>query len=768
MKESVKIGDRAAKGETKVYIEAAVIHIIAAVIGFSASRAEIFYGFCPFGVSFVAGCSINLLPSVATGVFLGYFIPGVTGGFRYIAAFFAVAAIRVLLSGYKKLSKSPWFLGSVALLSGLFTSLLALWKLEKYALRSFGEAILMFCATFFICKTTLAFRRRFAGLSGDEMASLLIVISIILISFSSVTLYGVSLGRILGLVLILVSAKYGGTLSGAVSGIAVTFSQMLTTSSLSYFSLFALGGMMAGVFSHLGRCAEIAALVFCGIIGLCSGGFKESAAVWIVELLLSSAFFLVLPSKAGIFLGKIFSCCPKVGAPQGVKKSVVMRLDKASAALNDVSETVEQVAKKLSDINSPSFSQVTSLVEKDTCVGCRLRIHCWENHRSETLSALVEMTKAVRSGSIKPEAAAEEDFKIRCLRLEKLGESVAKRYAAYASSVAAENRMEEVRGVVTDQFGGISDMLKIMARDFETEDRFDNSAALNATAALKNLDIRAEEACAKIDRFGRMTLEFKLKKEEGVVFNKLQIMRMLSLCCERDFDVPSISESAGKVYITVTEHPRFAVDIGVSQFAANGGAMCGDAYRYFPDGQGRYFMVLSDGMGTGGRAAVDGTFVSGLMGQLLKAGFGYNCSLKIINSSMLFKSTDESMATLDIACIDLFSGRTELLKAGAAPTVVRRSGKTGKAQSCSLPVGILRDIGFDRASVKLKAGDIVIMLSDGAAEDGIDWIRNVLATWEDGSAQRLAETIAEGARRRVGGEKSDDITVMAAIINTKI
>ena len=768
MKESVKLGDRAGKGETKVYIEAAVIHILAAVIGFAGCRAEIFYNFCPFGVSFVAGCNLNFLPSVAIGVFLGYFIPGITGGFRYIAAFFAVAAIRVMLSGYKKLSQNPWFLSSVALLASLFTSVLALWRLEKYALRSFGEGILIFCATFFLCKTSRALNRRFAGLTGDEMASLLIVISIILIAFSSVTLYGVSLGRILGIVLILVSAKYGGTLSGAVSGIAVTFSEMLASSGFSGFALFSLGGMMAGIFSPLGRCAEIAALVFCGIIGICSGGFGVDIAVCVVEVLIGSSFFLILPSKAGTFLGKIFSCCPKVGAPMGVKKSVVMRLDKASSALSDVSSTVEQVAKKLSDINSPSFSKVTSLVEKDACVGCRLRIHCWETNRGDTLSALVEMTKAVRSGSKKPEAAADEDFKIRCLRLEKLGESVAQRYTAYASSVAAENRMEEVRGVVSDQFGGISQMLSTMAHDFETEDQFDNAAALTASAALKNLDIRAEEACAKIDRFGRMTLEFKVKKEEGVIFNKLQIMRMLSLSCERDFDVPSVSESAGRAYITVTEHPRYSVDIGVSQFAANGGSMCGDAYRYFYDGQGRFLMILSDGMGTGGRAAVDGTFVSGLMGQLLKAGFGYDCSLKILNSSMLFKSTDESMATLDIACIDLFDGKTELLKAGAAPTVVRRSGKTGKAESCSLPVGILRDIGFDRAIIKLREGDIIVLLSDGAAEDGIDWIRNVLSAWQDGSAQHLAETIAEGARRRYTTEKTDDITVMAAIVNRKI
>ena len=113
-------------------------------------------------------------------------------------------------------------------------------------------------------------------------------------------------------------------------------------------------------------------------------------------------------------------------------------------------------------------------------------------------------------------------------------------------------------------------------------------------------------------------------------------------------------------------------------------------------------MILSDGMGTGGRAAVDGAMASGLMSRLIKAGFGYDCSLRILNSSMLFKSTDESLATVDIASIDLFTGETKLYKAGAAPTIVRRSGKTGKVQSTSLPAGILREIGFDKAVVKCK------------------------------------------------------------------
>ena len=174
--------------------------------------------------------------------------------------------------------------------------------------------------------------------------------------------------------------------------------------------------------------------------------------------------------------------------------------------------------------------------------------------------------------------------------------------------------------------------------------------------------------------------------------------------------------------------------------------------------------MLSDGMGTGGRAAVDSAMASGLMTRLLKAGFGFDCSLKILNSSMLFKSSDESLATMDIASIDLFTGATELYKSGAAPTIVRRNGHSGRAESHSLPIGILKDVSFDRAGIRLKSGDILLLVSDGATFDGTEWLRKELELWGDGGAQDLAEHICDCARRRYANTRTDDITVMAAIV----
>ena len=492
------------------------------------------------------------------------------------------------------------------------------------------------------------------------------------------------------------------------------------------------------------------------------------SALCAVEAILGAALFLAIPRKAGIYLGKLFAARPKLAIPGGIKKSLEMRLDMAANALGDVSETVEQVAAELSKINAPDFGTVISAVEQDACAGCKLRLHCWESRRDDTVTAVLDITKAIKDGSTEPANGAPEEFRGRCIRLSGVANSVYKRYSDYTSRIAAENRIDEVRSVVSDQFEGISDMLYGLARDIETDSHYDNTAAEKAAAALKNLNIQVEECSSRTDKFGRIKIELKVKKSTAPVINKLQIMKLVSVVCERDFDVPAVNETGGDIFITLSEHAALRVDVGVEQKCASDSMMCGDAYRYFFDGHGHFITVLSDGMGTGGRAAVDGAMASGLMCRLLKAGFGFDCSLKILNSSMLFKSTDESLATVDIASIDLYNGQVELYKAGAAPTVIRRSGKTGKAESTSLPAGILRDVRFDKATVKCREGDIVVMMSDGAAFEGCDWIRAELEKWQGGTAQELSERLCEGAHRRRSDNHEDDITVITAVLKKSV
>lgn len=769
MKEIASSVNRKEKYDTGILLAAAGMHISAAAVGFIMSRGAVLGNLLPFGISFIAGCSLTYTPAAATGVFLGYFIPAIgSGGFKYIAAAFAVVAVKLLLGGLKRLSSNPIFLSAMAFLASFLTSAVTLSGLNFNFLSVLCESLFSAMGAFFVCRCFNSFKNAAAGLRADELASLSVLIGMALTGINGFTFNGISLGHILGIAVILTAAKYGGILSSSVSGITVSFAMCLSGVSGEIAVVYAFTGLIAGVFSSFGKYVQTAVPLVFSLAGSVMSGSPVLIAQTVIEAALGSALFLAVPRRAGIRLGKLFSAYPRLSTPDGVKRSLSMRLDIAAGALCDVSDTVEQVAAELSKINSPDFGSVITAVEQDACAGCKLRLHCWESKRDDTLKAVLEMTNAVKSGERSPENAAPEEFKGRCLRVARVANAAYKRYSDYASRIAAENRIDEVRGVVSDQFDGISAMLSELSRELEKDDRFDNSAAEKAAAALKNLDIRVEECSSKTDKYGRMTIEMRVKKDPSLIINKLQVMKMVSVVCERDFDIPSVSENGGEIFIVLNEHAALRVDVGVEQKCASDSAMCGDAYKYFFDGRGHFIMILSDGMGTGGRAAVDGAMASGLMCRLIKAGFGYDCSLRILNSSMLFKSTDESLATVDIASIDLFTGRVELYKAGAAPTLVRRSGRTGKAESTSLPAGILREVSFDKAVVRCKENDIVVLMSDGAVSEGTEWIKDEIEGFEGGTAEQLSERICEGAKRRRTDGHEDDITVMTAVIKRAV
>lgn len=769
MKTNVKIPSKIENFTLKELTLAGLSHFLIAVISLIATRAVIMDKLLPFGLCILGGCSAVFTPAAAIGAFLGYFIPAVNGGgFRYIAAVFAVLAIRLLLNGYKKLSENPIFLTATVFLASTLTGAVALKGGELKFIELLCEALLAAFGTFLTAKTFISFSRFSCGLTSAELSEFLIIVSFLLTGLNSINLNGISLGHIFGALLVLTAAKYGGVLAGTVSGVTIALIWALSGTAGNVGISLAFGGLIAGLFSQLGKYAQITVFLIFTAIGAISSGSITVISRLVIEATLGSVLFLIIPRKAGIYLGKIFSTSAKLSIPEGFKKSLTMRLDLASDALKDVSQTVEQVSRELSKINSPDFGSVVNYIEQDACKGCKLRLHCWETKRDSTVEAVLQMTKAVKLGECSPEESAPEGFKGRCVRVSAVGNAAYKRYSDYAARIAAENRIEEVRSVVSDQFDGISQMLKDLSLDFKNDEQFDNAVAQNAAGALKNLDIRVSEAAATIDKFGRMKLEFKLKKSPELVINKLQVMRLLSVVCEKDFDVPTISEVGNETFIVLNEKANITVDIGVEQLSANDSIMCGDAYKYFLDGRGHFIMLLSDGMGTGGRAAVDSAMASGLMARLLKAGFGYDCSLRILNSSMLFKSTDESLATVDIVSIDLFTGEAKLFKAGAAPTIIRRQGKTGKAESTSLPAGILREIGFDKATVKCRTGDVIVMMSDGASSCGTDWLRAEIESFCDGTAQELSEHLCKCARRRRDDNHTDDITIMVALLNKAV
>ncbi len=749
-------------------ISAIIFQIVLVILGFFSGRVTVAGGISPFGIGLTGGIPSEFLMSSALGAFAGYILKPGFADFSYIAALFAITCTRLILGAKSKLSNNPRLVFFITLFFSALCRGVTIGGGGSGILMGVAEGAVAAAGSYMISRAGKVEFLGGTGNSPEDTASLIIAAHFLLMGLYPIAVQGISLGRIISIVLILIVSRVWRAGIGTVCGVACAFCSYLAGGSLKLSAVIIIAACLCGVFSSFSKYLQAAVMAaVCAVSVIFEQGDSYAVSL-MLESLLGGVIFVILPSKLTAKINAAISSATNIEDFDGLRQAIVRRLGFASDAMRDVCETVEKVSQRLSEYNSPDFEEVIQRVENEACKGCTFRLNCWEASRQETVAAMLALSYSVKRGVPLSVAELPVNFAEKCLRLEWVENSFEKHYSDFSRKVAAEQRISEMREVLTDQFGGISNMLMGLAEEFETAEKYDREMASQVVSGLKTLDIQAVDCGCSIDSFGRISLEIRLKKEPELPFNRLRVLKLLEDICGREFEPPAILKIGGEMYITVTEKANFMVEYACSSCTPQGNVVCGDAYECFFDGRGRFYMLLCDGMGNGGRAAVDGAMAAGLMARLLKAGFGYECSLKIMNSAMVFKSTDESLSTVDIACIDLFTGQTELLKAGAAPTIVRRSGKTGRAECHSLPVGILSEVGFDKATITLKDDDIVLIMSDGATADGTDWICAEVESWGDGSAKQLSDHILQCARRRRTDGHEDDVTVISAILQRAV
>ncbi len=744
------------------------LHILSFTMGFFMARSQMLNRYTPLGVAFTAGISGEYTFAAAIGALLGYLVPSFDGisQIRYMGAVGIATVASWFLGNFFPPAKKPLF---CALAGG--GSLLLILLIFYLAGESFtalpqilGESLLTAGAAYFFCRFSQILRKQTRNLSFQETACLVIALTFMVTVFSQFTIATFSPGHILSVLFILFAARYGRESAGSITAVAMGFSLYLGNPSFATAAVgFMVGGLLAGVFSPLGKIGcSLAFLVANGLLVLQNP--SSAALTLLYECLVATVLFVVAPQKLNGFFVTLFSTPAQGSLVEGLRNSIVLRLSFAAEALNDVSQTVEDVSRKLKKIDAPSFEQVFIKTEDTACSHCSMRIYCWESNKGETLSALLGATKLLRKKGMIHIEDLPKSFGEHCLRPTELLEALTIQFNDFLSRDAAGRRLEEIRGVIAEEFQGISHMLQNLSEEFHQCSYYDSDMAEQIRNALQTIGITPLDISCQVDKYGRLTAEIRFYREENKPINRAILLRELSAKCGKDFEVPTVTDVGRLVLLTLSEKAEYTVCFGVAQHSYQNNKLCGDAYQSFFDGRGQFVMVLSDGMGKGGRAAVDGTMAAGLMTRLLKAGFDPNSALKIVNSAMLYKSTEESLATVDVTVLDLFGGMAQFYKAGAPATILRKNGKARVVDGETLPAGILKGVCFDHNQTTLSKGDIIVMVSDGVLENGTDWIGVELEVWNSPDATALAEHIADYAKRRCPQGQEDDITVAVAII----
>ncbi len=747
------------------YIKNGAANIVYMLCGVLVSKGAVLGSLAPFGASYAAAVPKKYLFSSLIGTALGYVLLNPVGSFRYIAVIIAIGCMRWLVSDIKKISASRLFAPLVAFIP-IFATGAALLFGSEGALNSFAdcviEAVIAGAAAYFI---SIAVRlagenRSITAYTQQETASLVMTGCVMILAFGSIAIENVSVGRIIAIIVVLLCARYGSVTGGAVSGIATGSVFSISDRSLGFIcGGYAFGGLIAGLFAPLGKLGCAVSFVIANFVMSLTFGGNESLSGILIENLVGVTAFMILPKEIGNVISPVFSNEKNASIGEALRKNVVMRLDFASKAIYNVKNDVDRVSQKLTGLYSPTFDNVCDNAVNEVCRNCGLKMYCFENQGGVTYDDFHRLEQLLETQGKISEDDIEKSFVKKCCKKGELASSMNANYRELLSCKEAQRRAAEVRGVVAGQFAGVSDILSDLADEFTNTLRCDAESADRIMAALDALGAMPTECICLVADNGRLNVEIELSDKSEKTPPKGVIRREVSRCCGRSFDQPSVTKQGNRIRIAMCEMPLYDVEIGSSQHIANGGKLCGDSIEYFNDGFGRTYALVCDGMGTGGRAAVDSNMAVSVMGRLLRSGLSPESSLQIVNSALMIKSEDESLSTLDVTSVDLYSGKVTLRKAGAPVTYVKKNGHIIGKEMPSLPAGILNNIKFTTDTVNLTAGDMVVMVSDGVVTGDEKWLEKLIKTWNKGSTQELAEAVVDEAIRR-RDSKEDDITAL--------
>ena len=139
----------------------------------------------------------------------------------------------------------------------------------------------------------------------------------------------------------------------------------------------------------------------------------------------------------------------------------------------------------------------------------------------------------------------------------------------------------------------------------------------------------------------------------------------------------------------------------------------GDRCFWFAGTKGRYYLLLCDGMGTGEGAAYEARTAGSMLRRMLVAGYPASAALQSINSLCVLRH-NAGAVTVDLAEVDLLTGRASLYKWGAAPSWLLGQGTPEKiGRECPPPGLSLEEDEQTVDRISLHNGAILVMISDG-------------------------------------------------------
>ena len=638
----------------------------------------------------------------------------------------------------------------------------------------------------------------------EEIMGAVLMVSIAATSLGDFKILGLGVSNIISILLVLILGWKNGILVGTTSGVTVgVVLGIITNSSPILIAAFAISGLLSGVLSKFGKIGVIVGFVAGNLIltYVYNGDIVE--LIHFKEILVASLALILIPNKIEINIQDLFG--KNVYLEEGARyrlnesKEAVQKINDVSNVIKEMSNTYMQVAattvdeKEIKENNKEIFiSELENNIEnlKENII--------YEDIADEDENILGEIFDKLQENDIITRDDILEiyknnnsyiigfDNKDTALSIEKdindMVNVINKSYETSILNFVVKAKLNETNKNVSNQLNGVSKALESIVNDIQNEKTPEFiKEKKEIITVCKQRKINVADLDIKQEKSGRFIIKFYLntcEKENNIECPTKKIEEILYKVFNEEIILSEekcgIKLEQNICYQTYISKDKYSMQIGISKTNKEGETVSGDSSIQIKLKDGKYLFALSDGMGSGPEARKSSQIAVKMLGRLLSNGFDKETSIELINNTILSNNKNETYATLDTMILDLYSGNSEYIKNGAAPTFIKNKKNVDIIKSIALPTGILNNVDlvvFDR---DLEDGDIIVMCTDGIVESNKEytnkeiWVKNILENIETENVQKIADIILKEAIDNNYGNAADDMSIIVVKVKKKL
>lgn len=740
------------------------------LVSFLWSRSTVLQILHPLGMSVLSAFfgSGNVFWFVLTAVFCGSFGNGVF--LKNMAVWLAAALLHMTLGRFltKEETWKKALLGGFAMALGGSFYAVSQGGLQFYFVVAFVESMMVIGMALLLQKGILVLTddRKVMVVSNEEMLSVLLLLGGALAGISRIGIPYLenTIFPFLTTLLILIAAYREGVGGGASVGVMVGFLLYVTGGAdLAFVAILGFGGWLVGCLKDIGRWAAASAFLFMAMVFLFYTKQAYMDWAWLPCMAVAGIVFCCVPQK--IWLGCVRETIYSKDHFFRMRQDTEEKLKGFGMAFHGLAKTfvVEQQTEP------KEVSRLVDCVAEKVCKNCGLAHSCWQEEVYRTYSmTMTALSVCDTKGFLTMEQMPQWFLEV-CPRKKEYVSTICAIYAQHRHDMVWAGRLQECRELVQQQLDAVGGILENMAGNLDTGCVYLEPMQDALLFACKKAGIRIQDAVVTEDNGSRgKKVVLCVKGCNGRGICKEQILPLVKKIVGRYMvqQNPDICHMAGGVCTVVfKEEPLYALTVATACAAGQMGKQCGDATAYLESDKGVAMMAISDGMGMGERASAESSAAMELLEQFSEAGFPKETAVKLINSALLLRRAEENYATLDICSIDLYDGYAEFIKLGAVASFICRGERVISVYTHSLPAGILQQVQVQKNDMRLKDGDMILLLTDGITDafggeqKTATWLEEIFLPQTFTNPQNAADFILQQAKKAGG---TDDMTVQAA------